>query len=300
MDANIMKLRSSSQKSEISKPIKQSSKKIHQPLTIEFANMISALQKGQNFQRNNQVKIQAKAVANILFNRQEKNSSLQLVNPLDSSSTLKRGKEREKPKSKKKSTLKKIILREREEKRKKRDELEKSDQFDDSASLPNLSYLFSSPKNEKIVLSNEAEDDFVETNKSDFGESDINNEILSPISQPSPISINGYNPSPYAALDFSESPISLERLEEQVKNKIHSRKFREYCNQIISKDIDEVCLTLLQEIARFQDRLYHKLPNKVNLSIFFKIKKIKSQNLTFSRNFYFIKFSNSYFETLKY
>lgn len=259
-----MKLKTSSQIIEVSKLKKTNAKKIHQPLTIEFANMISALQKDQNMQRNNQVKIQAKTVANILLNRQEKNMTMQLVNPLDTSSIVKRGKEREKPKSKKKSTLKKIILKEREEKRKIRDELEKSDNFDDTSSIPNLSCLFSNSNTESII-DNDVEDDIdTDANKTDF-ESDTNNDILSPISQPSPVSINEYNPSPYATLDFSNSPISLEKLEEQVKKKIHSRKFREYCNQIISQDIDNICLTLLQEIARFQDRLYHKFPNKVIL-----------------------------------
>ncbi len=40
-----------------------------------------------------------------------------IINPLDSNPAVKRGKEREKPKPKKPSTLKKIILKEREEKR---------------------------------------------------------------------------------------------------------------------------------------------------------------------------------------
>ena len=102
---------------------------------------------------------------------------------------------------------------------------------------------------------------------------------MSPISQGSPISIGGYSPSPYAALNGFINPdralLSLEKLEEQVKQKIHSRKFREYCNQIINRDIDEVCSSLLNEIARFQDRLYHKNPIKVILT-FFKIKRLLS------------------------
>ena len=36
-----------------------------------------------------------------------------------------------------------------------------------------------------------------------------------------------------------------------------------YCNQIVNKEIDSVCTSLLQEIVRFQDRLYHKNPVKV-------------------------------------
>ena len=38
-----------------------------------------------------------------------------------------------------------------------------------------------------------------------------------------------------------------------------------YCNQIVNKDIDSVCTALLQEIVRFQDRLYHKNPVKAKM-----------------------------------
>jgi ribosomal protein L7Ae-like RNA K-turn-binding protein len=60
----------------------------------------------------------------------------------------------------------------------------------------------------------------------------------------------------------NQTLISLEKLEKQVKQKIHNRKFREYCNQIINKEIDQVCYMLLHEIVRFQDRMYHKNPIK--------------------------------------
>ncbi len=52
--------------------------------------------------------------------------------------------------------------------------------------------------------------------------------MMSPISQGSPISINGYTPysSPYPALGPNET-IPPEKLEQQVKQRIHSRKFRE-------------------------------------------------------------------------
>lgn len=53
---------------------------------------------------------------------------------------------------------------------------------------------------------------------------------MSPISQGSPISLGGYTPSPYTSLSMAapdRALLSLEKLEEQVKQKIHSRKFRE-------------------------------------------------------------------------
>ncbi|XP_026086210.1 selenocysteine insertion sequence-binding protein 2-like [Carassius auratus] len=44
--------------------------------------------------------------------------------------------------------------------------------------------------------------------------------------------------------------------------KIHSRRFREYCNQVLSKEIDESVTLLLQELVRFQERVYQKEPSK--------------------------------------
>ena len=35
-----------------------------------------------------------------------------------------------------------------------------------------------------------------------------------------------------------------------------------YCNQVLDKEIDNCCMFLLQELVRFQDRLYHKDPTK--------------------------------------
>jgi len=117
----------------------------------------------------------------------------------------------------------------------------------------------------------EEEEDGDETEENDEENDGAMSNQMSPISQGSPISIGGYSPSPYAALNgllsTDRALLSLEKLEEQVKQKIHSRKFREYCNQIINREIDEVCNCLLHEIARFQDRLYHKNPTKVRLEI---------------------------------
>lgn len=101
------------------------------------------------------------------------------------------------------------------------------------------------------------------------GETEENNENEneiqpSPISQGSPISIGDYTPTSTALsqLASNKALISLEKLEEQVKQKVHNRRFREYCNQIVNREIDEVCFLLLREIVRFQDRMYHKNPTK--------------------------------------
>ncbi|KAJ6669656.1 hypothetical protein lerEdw1_000205 [Lerista edwardsae] len=44
--------------------------------------------------------------------------------------------------------------------------------------------------------------------------------------------------------------------------KIHSRRFRDYCTQVLSKEVDSCVTDLLKELVRFQDRLYQKDPVK--------------------------------------
>ncbi|XP_065841806.1 selenocysteine insertion sequence-binding protein 2-like isoform X2 [Oscarella lobularis] len=98
-------------------------------------------------------------------------------NPLDSTAPqMRRGKERETPKVKKPSALKKIILKEREEKRKAR----------------------------------EAE----------------------------------------------------EAAKQSRQRQLHGKRFRDYCDQILDKRVDEVVVDLLQKLVMFQDRQYHKDPQK--------------------------------------
>jgi hypothetical protein len=83
-------------------------------------------------------------------------------------------------------------------------------------------------------------DDNTQTDTDDGSEDDEENDDvngkslsnpISPISQASPVSMNGYTPVPYAPLNIAPNSnanlISLEKLEEQVKQKVHSRKFRE-------------------------------------------------------------------------
>lgn len=107
---------------------------------------------------------------------------------------------------------------------------------------------------------NENEDENEDENENPANE-------LSSISQGSPISIGNYTPTTtvgeaLSQLGSNKALISLEKLEEQVKQKVHNRKFREYCNQIVNREIDVVCYLLLRDIVRFQDRMYHKNPAK--------------------------------------
>lgn len=118
-------------------------------------------------------------------------------------------------------------------------------------------------KNSETKETNEQNDpEVIFLHEEDLKQNVMSNQ-MSPISQGSPISIGGYTPTTGNTLDqlsTNKALICIEKLEEQVKQKIHNRKFREYCNQIINREIDEVCSLLLHEIVRFQDRLYYKNP----------------------------------------
>ncbi|RUS71840.1 hypothetical protein EGW08_020403, partial [Elysia chlorotica] len=81
---------------------------------------------------------------------------------------------------------------------------------------------------------------------------------LSPISQTSPISMSPASPGNSGVCSPSTGSIGRD----PVIMKIHSRRFREYCTQILDKEIDQCCTSLLQELVKFQDRMYHKDPVK--------------------------------------
>ncbi|GFS35260.1 selenocysteine insertion sequence-binding protein 2 [Nephila pilipes] len=58
---------------------------------------------------------------------------------------------------------------------------------------------------------------------------------------------------------------------------LHSRKFRQYCNHFISKEIDEAAFALIDDLARFQDRMHQKDPVKAKIRrrLVYGIKEIK-------------------------
>ncbi|GAB1605872.1 Hypothetical predicted protein [Argonauta hians] len=221
-------------------------KKSKQPIALDISAMIDALEK--QFKEPQQKKEVFK----------EKPAPKQIVgNMLDSSAPVKRGKEREIPKTKKPSPLKKVILKEREEKKRLRllevDPAVSSMDTDlESSSVPvGLGVV-----NAESDLSQDAA-----SVKGDHGGTTTPASAdLSPVSQTSPISISplssGVNSPIAGGTEKDVNPAVL---------KIHSRRFREYCNQILDKDIDACCTMLLWDLVSFQDRLYHKDPIKAKM-----------------------------------
>ncbi|XP_037342443.2 selenocysteine insertion sequence-binding protein 2-like isoform X3 [Pungitius pungitius] len=163
-------------------------------------------------------------------------------NSLDSTAPrIKRGKEREIPKVKRPTALKKIILKEREGKKGKTSvEQESSGQEEHGEeSLHFTDDLAREPASQE-----------------ETGLSMPSDASLSPASQNSPYSITPVSQGSPASSGIG-SPMASNAI-----TKIHSRRFREYCNQVLSKEIDESVTMLLQELVRFQERVYQKDPTK--------------------------------------
>uniref|UniRef100_A0AAQ5X3W8 Ribosomal protein eL8/eL30/eS12/Gadd45 domain-containing protein n=1 Tax=Amphiprion ocellaris TaxID=80972 RepID=A0AAQ5X3W8_AMPOC len=163
-------------------------------------------------------------------------------NALDSTAPrIKRGKEREIPKVKRPTALKKIILKEREGKKGK-------------SSLEQESSGHVEHGDECLHFT----DDLARepASQEENGLSVPSDASLSPASQNSPYSITPVSQGSPASSGIG-SPMASNAI-----TKIHSRRFREYCNQVLSKEIDESVTLLLQELVRFQERVYQKDPTK--------------------------------------
>ncbi|XP_011477053.1 selenocysteine insertion sequence-binding protein 2 isoform X3 [Oryzias latipes] len=235
---------------------KVSGKKSKVPVQLDIGNMLAALEKKQRFQGSKQ---EAKPVSLSVGGglpvvhkqalaqkkppwQQEKVAH----NPLDSTCPLvKKGKQREVPKAKKPTPLKKVILKEREERKQKR-------------LLEERGLL---PENEQESR-NDAAEEQREENTDAVGLDSSGGEPDDPMesNEPNPV------PEEEANEDKTVQQTATSPVPPPANvPKIHSRKFRDYCSQMLRKDVDECVTVLLKELVRFQDRLYHKDPIKARM-----------------------------------
>ncbi|NWQ98837.1 SEBP2 protein, partial [Burhinus bistriatus] len=157
-------------------------------------------------------------------------------NPLDSSAPLvKKGKQREVPKAKRPTRLKKIILKEREQ-RKQQHLLEQT------AVLKDEDHICQSAEN--II-----EDEMLLQHR----------QAAVPVTQVA----EGFLENT-GIKESTEGSMTSKQLTSNLP-KIHSRKFRDYCSQVLSKEVDSCVTDLLKELVRFQDRLYQKDPVKAKI-----------------------------------
>ncbi|XP_076995646.1 selenocysteine insertion sequence-binding protein 2 isoform X2 [Tamandua tetradactyla] len=231
---------------------KNSGKKSQIPVQLDLGGMLTALEKKQQSQNARQcskpvvfsvgaVPVLSKESASGAKSRRSDQVKTP-HNPLDSSAPLvKKGKQREVPKAKKPTSLKKIILKEREERKQQR--------------------------LQENVVSPAVASDIVQD-----GESSEDMQPLEQVEPSAPVGSEESVPSTVLVESKSEELHGAE-LQSDAESchfipdtaslpKIHSRRFRDYCSQMLSKEVDACVMDLLKELVRFQDRMYQKDPVK--------------------------------------
>ncbi|XP_042311705.1 selenocysteine insertion sequence-binding protein 2 isoform X2 [Sceloporus undulatus] len=241
------------EKRKTQEPLKSSGKKSQIPVQLDLGNMLAALEQKQQAEKAKQsskpvvlsvggaVTLPSKESMTATKNH-HLNQGNSPHNPLDSSSPLvKKGKQREVPKAKKPTSLKKIILKEREQ-RKQQHLLEEMAVPKDSAALQDTESTAGSQAHSEDTKAENAED------------TSIDPVILAEDDSQVDLKCTEYSSSTENALVPAQLNSNLP--------KIHSRRFRDYCTQVLSKEVDSCVTDLLKELVRFQDRLYQKDPVK--------------------------------------
>ncbi|XP_072442498.1 selenocysteine insertion sequence-binding protein 2 isoform X3 [Chiloscyllium punctatum] len=249
---------SSPQKKAVEAP-KKGGKKSKVPMQLDFGNMLAVLEQKQQEKKSKHTPKPIVFAVGGTFplvpkepttsKRQPQGSSQEKVphNPLDSSAPLvKRGKQREVPKAKKPTSLKKIILKEREERKQRRLLEEKGLISSDCNVFAQEDQAVISDQNENLDTQNRAAELNDSTDLADSAPSSCNQNLESLSETPK----------------YPEGTLTESILMNSRRPKIHSRRFREYCSQVLSKEVDNYVSDLLKELVRFQDRLYQKDPIK--------------------------------------
>ncbi|XP_029430806.1 selenocysteine insertion sequence-binding protein 2-like isoform X2 [Rhinatrema bivittatum] len=234
---------------------KASGKKSKTPVQLDLGDMLAALERQQQAMKARQITntrpLSYTVGSAVPFHTKESVNRKSLIrgepsmgppNPLDSTAPkVKRGKEKEIPKLKRPTALKKIILKEREEKK---------------GRLSVDHNLLGSEEQRETPLSFTDDQSEELTSQEETGLSVPSDTSLSPASQNSPYCMTPMSQGSPASSGIG-SPMAASAI-----TKIHSKRFREYCNQVLSKEIDECVTLLLQELVSFQERVYQKDPMK--------------------------------------
>uniref|UniRef100_A0A8C0J4N2 SECIS binding protein 2 like n=1 Tax=Chelonoidis abingdonii TaxID=106734 RepID=A0A8C0J4N2_CHEAB len=232
---------------------KAAGKKSKAPVQLDLGDMLAALEKQQQAMKARQLTntrpLSYTVGGGAPFRTKESTNrksftkgqpSVGCLNPLDSTAPkVKRGKEREISKLKRPTALKKIILKEREEKK--------------GRLSADHSLLGSDEQKEvHVCLTDDQSQELA--SQEEPGLSMPSDTSLSPASQNSPYCMTPVSQGSPASSGIG-SPMASSTI-----TKIHSKRFREYCNQVLSKEIDECVTLLLQELVSFQERIYQKDP----------------------------------------
>uniref|UniRef100_A0A8D2AJ88 SECIS binding protein 2 like n=1 Tax=Sciurus vulgaris TaxID=55149 RepID=A0A8D2AJ88_SCIVU len=232
---------------------KAAGKKNKTPVQLDLGDMLAALEKQQAAMKARQITntrpLSYTVVTATSFHTKDSTNRKPLTksqpcltsfNSLDvTSSKAKKGKEKEIAKLKRPTALKKVILKEREEK-KGRLTVDHNLLGSEEPTEMHLDFIDDLPQE---IISQE-----------DTGLSVPSDTSLSPASQNSPYCMTPVSQGSPASSGIG-SPMASSTI-----TKIHSKRFREYCNQVLCKEIDECVTLLLQELVSFQERIYQKDP----------------------------------------
>nr|KAF6487223.1 SECIS binding protein 2 [Rousettus aegyptiacus] len=223
---------------------KSSGKKSQIPVQLDLGGMLTALEKqqhAQNAKHSSKPVVFSVGAVPVLSKETmsgKKSHHFSQVktphNPLDSSAPLiKKGKQREVPKAKKPTSLKKIILKERQERKQQR--------LQENAVNP------ASTSDDVQDVESSGDDLALEQGEA---EASVCSARESKSEEPLGAEIHKEAETYHLVPDGTGCP------------KIHSRRFRDYCSQVLSKEVDACVTDLLKELVRFQDRMYQKDPIK--------------------------------------
>ncbi|CAH6799440.1 selenocysteine insertion sequence-binding protein 2 isoform X2 [Phodopus roborovskii] len=239
-------------KQQVQSDFKSGGKKSQTPVQLDLGGMLAALEKQQQVPHakpsSRPVVFSVGAVPVLSKDassgeRGRRSSQVKTPhNPLDSSAPLmKKGKQREIPKAKKPTSLKKIILKERQERMQQR--LQES-----AVSLPVAS---DDAQDTEGGASDQAPRQVHPTGPEKTEESVSSTPVIEGESEES------------TGTEFQKDPEACPPAPGSATfPKIHSRRFRDYCSQMLSKEVDACVTGLLKELVRFQDRMYQKDPVK--------------------------------------
>ncbi|XP_017598219.1 PREDICTED: selenocysteine insertion sequence-binding protein 2 [Corvus brachyrhynchos] len=231
---------SASERKKTQETSRSSGKKSQIPVQLDLGGMLAVLEQKQQTEKSKQspkpvvfsvggaIPLLSKDPATATRSHRL-NQGKMPHNPLDSSAPLvKKGKQREVPKAKRPTPLKKIILKEREQ-RKQQHLLEQK----------------AAPKDEDNICQTAGNVTEDET-----------------LLQDSRAAV----PVTHVAEGFPENTGIKESKEGSVTSKqLTNYLSSSYCSQVLSKEVDSCVTDLLKELVRFQDRLYQKDPVKAKI-----------------------------------
>ncbi|KAL1785047.1 selenocysteine insertion sequence-binding 2 [Sigmodon hispidus] len=239
-------------KQQVQSDFKTGGKKSQIPVQLDLGGMLAALEKQQhapNAKPSSRPVVFSVGAVPVLSKdassgeRGRRSNQVKTPhNPLDSSAPLmKKGKQREIPKAKKPTSLKKIILKERQERMQQR--------LQESAT--SLTVANDDAQGVERGSSDQAPKQLHPTGPEKTEESVSSTSV-----------IEGESEEP-TGTELQRDPEACQPAPDGATfPKIHSRRFRDYCSQMLSKEVDACVTGLLKELVRFQDRMYQKDPVK--------------------------------------